>query len=255
VHRLEHDTLTPDVETASDGYARRFAGPVGTYFLAQQAAAAARLLSDSDAAGRRALDVGGGHGQLTPLLLQLGFDVWVQGSAPSCQRRLLNLMHEHRGRMHFVTSSLWALPFADRSFDLVLGIRLLAHVERWQALLSEMARVCRYQLLVEYPPIGSVNLFDRLLFPLKRKIETDTRPYFSYSSRQLLAALREFGFERFSAEKQFFLPMVIHRALKRPSLSRQLEACTRWLGLTQMLGAPVILVAERASGVPTRRAA
>ena len=71
MHRLEHNTLTPDVETASDGYARRFAGPVGTYFLARQAAAVARLLSDSDAPGRRALDVGGGHGQLTPLLLQL----------------------------------------------------------------------------------------------------------------------------------------------------------------------------------------
>ena len=255
MHKLDHDTLTPDVETASDDYARRFGGPVGTYLLAQQAAAVARLLSDSDAPGRRALDVGGGHGQLTSLLLQLGFDVWVQGSVPSCRRRLLGLMHQHSGRVHFVTSSLWALPFADRSFDLVLGIRLLAHVERWEALLSEMARVCRYQLLVEYPPIGGVNLFDRWLFPLKRKIETDTRPYFSYSSRQVRAALRELGFERFSVERQFFLPMVIHRTLKRPSLSRHLEAGTRWLGLTQMLGAPVILVAERASGEPARRAA
>src|SRR5437588_73592 len=29
----------PDVETSSEGYARRFAGPVGEYFLAVQAAA------------------------------------------------------------------------------------------------------------------------------------------------------------------------------------------------------------------------
>jgi SAM-dependent methyltransferase len=247
---FDHDTLTPDVETASDVYARRFGGPVGAYFLEQQTTAVARLLSSFNTEGRRALDVGGGHGQLTSLLLQLGFDVWVQGSAPSCQHRLLNSMLQHSGRVHFVTSGLWTLPFPDRSFDLVLGIRLLAHVERWEALLSEMARVCRYQLLVEYPPIMSGNLFDRWLFPLKRKIETDTRPYFCYSSRQLSQALREFGFVRFSSEKQFFLPMVVHRALKRPSLSRHLEACSRWLGMTRMLGAPVILLAERASGAP-----
>jgi hypothetical protein len=84
---LDHNTLTPDVETASDAYARRFGGPVGTYFLEQQTTAVARLLSKPSAAGRRALDVGGGHGQLTSLLLQLGFDVWGQGSAPVCSRR------------------------------------------------------------------------------------------------------------------------------------------------------------------------
>ena len=59
---LDHNTLTPDVETASDAYARRFGGPVGTYFLEQQTTAVARLLSKPSAAGRRALDVGGGHG-------------------------------------------------------------------------------------------------------------------------------------------------------------------------------------------------
>ena len=250
---IAHDTLTPDVETASDAYARRFGGPVGAYFLERQAAAVARLLPSPGAAGRRALDVGGGHGQLTPLLLQQGFDVWVQGSAPSCRHRLRNLMLQHGGRVHFVTSNLWTLPFAERSFDLVLGICLLAHVERWEALLAEMARVCRRRLLVEYSPILSANMFDRWLFPLKRKIETDTRPYFCYSSRQLSRALRELGFVSFSSEKQFFLPMVVHRALKRPGISSPLEACSRSLGMTWMLGAPVILLAERAAGAPACR--
>jgi SAM-dependent methyltransferase len=244
---LDHDTVTPDVETASDAYARRFGGPIGKYFIERQAMAIARLLATPTATGRRALDVGGGHGQLTPLLLELGFDVWVQGSAPSCRRRLLTLMREHSGRLQFVTSNLWTLPFPDRSFDLVLGVRLLAHVERWEALLAEMARVSRSQLLVEFPPLMSVNWFERWLFPLKRRVEGDTRPYFCYSPRRLSRALRELGFARQALEKQFFLPMVVHRTLKRPSVSAQLETCSRWLGLTHTFGGPVILLAERPS--------
>jgi SAM-dependent methyltransferase len=179
--------------------------------------------------------------------LELGFDVWVQGSAPSCRDRLLTLMGQHRGRLQFVTSSLWTLPFPDRSFDLVLGVRLLAHVERWEALLSEMARVTRHRLLVEFPPIMGVNWFERWLFPLKRRLEGDTRPYFCYSPGQLSRTLRALGFARLVLEKQFFLPMVIHRILKRPSVSAQLEACSRWLGLTRLFGGPVILLAERPS--------
>ena len=136
---LAHDVTTPDIETSGRAYARRFSGPVGAYLLGVQSETVRRLLSYGGIQGGRVLDVGGGHAQLTHLLLALGFEVWVQGSAPCCAKRLGPLMDEAKGRLHFVTSSLWALPFGDRAFDLVVGIRLLAHVERWQALLTELA--------------------------------------------------------------------------------------------------------------------
>jgi glycosyltransferase involved in cell wall biosynthesis/SAM-dependent methyltransferase len=256
---LEHDTTTPDVETASEAYARRFAGPAGAYFLGVQAEAARELLSGTTGRGR-VLDVGGGHAQLTPVLLELGFDVWVQGSAPVCRERLraLTARPEHRGRVHFVTSSLWALPFPDASFDVVLGVRLLAHVERWRELLREMARVCRHRLLLDYPPTLSVNAFERWLFRFKRRFEGNTRPFFCYPNATLAEALRGLGFERLSRRKQFFMPMVVHRALARQSVSRALEGASRSLGLTQLFGAPVLLLAERPalpgdSGAPRRQ--
>jgi glycosyltransferase involved in cell wall biosynthesis/SAM-dependent methyltransferase len=243
---LEHDTTTPDVETASEGYARRFSGPAGAYFLGVQAEAARELLSGTTARAR-VLDVGGGHAQLTPMLLDLGFDVWVQGSAPVCRDRLraLAACPEHRGRVHFVTSSLWALPFADASFDLVLGIRLLAHVDRWRELLREMARVCRHQLLLDYPPTMSANVLERWLFRFKRQFEGNTRPFFCYSDGTLAQALHGLGFARLSQRKQFFMPMVVHRALSREGASRALESASRTLGLTRLFGAPVLLLAER----------
>jgi glycosyltransferase involved in cell wall biosynthesis/ubiquinone/menaquinone biosynthesis C-methylase UbiE len=246
---LDHDTTTPDIETAGAAYARRFAGPVGAYLLGVQAEAVRRLLSRARLGGgrRRVLDVGGGHAQLTRLLLALGFEVWVQGSAPSCAERLALLMDEAEGRLHFVTSSLWALPFADRTFDLVVGIRLLAHVDRWQALLTEMARVCRECLLVEYAPVMSANLLEPWLFALKRRMEGNTRPFLCYSMRQLAPVLRDLGFDDLSQQKQFLMPMVIHRKLKRPDLSRRIETWAGGLGVTRVLGSPALILAQRAS--------
>jgi SAM-dependent methyltransferase len=146
--------------------------------------------------------------------------------------------------LHFVASNLWALPFPDLSFDLVLGVRLLAHVERWQDLLAEMARVCRHRLLIDYPPIICANFFERWIFRWKRDIEGNTRPYFSYSFGELSRALYSLGFERLSLEKQFFVPIVVHRALARQGLSRALERGSRTLGLTRLFGGPVLLCAE-----------
>lgn len=250
---LEHDTVTPDVETAGEGYARRFSGEVGAYFLEVQDAAARALLAPSPPPARRprALDVGGGHAQLTPLLLACGYEVWVQGSRAACADRLAPLRGPEGRRPRFVASSLWSLPFPDRSFDLVVGIRLLAHVERWQALLAEMARVCRHRLVVEYPPLASANALEPLLFRLKRRVEGNTRPYFCYSARRLARTLAPLGFERFAVEKEFFVPMVVHRALGRRALSEALEGAGRRAGLTRLLGSPALLLAERpAAGGP-----
>src|SRR5690348_10446475 len=63
---------TADVETSSDDYARRFAGTVGAWFLERQADATRELLADLPH-GAKVVDVGGGHAQLTPMLVEAGY--------------------------------------------------------------------------------------------------------------------------------------------------------------------------------------
>lgn len=244
---LDHLTAPPDIETATAAYADRFAGPIGAFLLDVQDQGVRRLLSGLPLKGAQVLDVGGGHAQLTPLLLALGVDVWVQGSAPSCAERLARWSDGAGGRLHFVTSSLLALPFPDRAFDLVIGIRLLAHVERWEALLAEMARVCRRYLLVEYPPIKSANALAPLLFAVKRFVEQDTRHFACFSMRQLAPVIRGLGFADITQYNQFLMPIVLHRALRRPDLSQRVEAWGQRLGLTRALGGPTLLLAQRPS--------
>jgi SAM-dependent methyltransferase len=245
---LEHDTRTPDLHTASADYARRFAGPIGAYLLEVQEQATDALLppSPDPAATRpRALDVGGGHGQLTALLLRRGYDVWVQGSRPAWAERLLELKARNPDRVHLVVADLWQLPFADRSFDLVLGFRLLAHVEATEPLVREMARVSRDVVVADYAPLWSANLLEPLLFRIKRLLEGNTRPYFCYTAAQLRRWLGAAGFSGFQQARQFWLPMVIHRKLDAPARSARLEALGRRLGLTALIGAPVVFLARR----------
>jgi SAM-dependent methyltransferase len=245
-----HDVLTPDLETASESYAGRFAGPVGAWLLRVQQNLVLRLL-----AGRRdeplaVLEVGGGHGQITSALLADGHRVVVHGSRLACAHRLRPLLERQDQPLAFVVADLWQLPFPDRAFDAVIGLRLLAHVERHEDLLAEMARVSRRQVVVDFPPLLSANLLNPLLFWTKRRIEGNTRPFFCYRPRQLQQPLCAAGFGQFRIEKELFLPMVVHRQMRRPRLSARVEDVARRLGLTRLLGAPVLLAATRGPATP-----
>jgi SAM-dependent methyltransferase len=242
---LAHDTETPDVETASEAYARRFSGPIGAWFLEVQRAAVMRLLPATAGGSLRILEVGGGHGQVTAALLAAGHEVVVHGSAPACALRLRPLAAEHPERLRFVVSSLWSLPFPDGAFDAVIGLRLLAHVERFESLLVEMARVSRRSVIVDFAPRISSNLLEPLLFHLKRRVEGDTRPFFCYRTRQLLSPLAAAGLASVRIERQLLLPMVVHRKMARRRLSEALEGGAGAVGLTALLGAPALIAAER----------
>src|SRR5690606_25654446 len=181
-----HDTATPDVHTASAKYVSRFNGSVGAWFLERQRDAFERLLTEAcrDRGGRplRVLDVGGGHGQVTGTLLDRGHEVVVHGSREVCFDRIGPMYRDHPGLSGFVASSLWRLPFADRSFDMVIGIRLLGHVRAWRAMMSEMTRVSDRYVILEFARasnLGSRRL-SRFWFSLKQRFERSTRPFYTY---------------------------------------------------------------------------
>ncbi|HEY0837642.1 MAG TPA: class I SAM-dependent methyltransferase [Azospirillum sp.] len=244
-HGHEDEAAAPDVETAGDGYARRFAGRAGSYLLRAQEDAAARLLGASTGRRIRVLDVGGGHGQLTSFLLARADRVVVHGSAPVCSDRLAPLLARHPDRLRFVVSGLDRLPFADGAFDLVVGIRLMAHVERWRALLDDMARVCRGRLLIDFAPDNGANALTPLLFPLKRWAEGDTRRYRRHRPDAVAAHLAALGFPHCTVERQLLLPMVVHRRVAAPRPLDAVETAARRLGLTRRWGGPALLLAQR----------
>jgi len=236
-----------DILTSSDEYALRFHGPVGEWFLRMQGQAILQMLESQSNA--TVLDVGGGHGQLVGPLAEAGYRVTVFGSSEECKARIQQWLDT--GRADFRAGNILQMQFPDRSYDVVISLRLLAHVNRWQEFLAELARVANKAVIVDYPEVRSFNYFAPYFIHLKKLLEADTREFACYRRKELVRVFAEFGFRPAACYPQYFLPMALHRKLGLPRLSRAAEAVFRATGMTHFFGSPVILKVERICGEQT----
>lgn len=235
---------SPDLASSTENYASRFAGPVGQYLLRVQEQAIGQML-DRVPPGGRVLDVGGGHCQLTGLLLERGYEVVLHGSSEQSFDRAKRLGLTANPRLTTVTSPLEKLPFADREFDIVVAIRMLAHIEAWDRFVAELARVAKREVIIDYASLYSLNIFTPLLFQIKKRIEKNTRTYLCQSSAEVRRTLKAAGFSDVESRAQFFFPMGLHRLLKNVPLSEKIERISEAAGATKLLGSPVIVGAVR----------
>jgi ubiquinone/menaquinone biosynthesis C-methylase UbiE len=231
-----------DIETSSAKYARRFQGETGRWFLTVQGKATLNLI---DLLGEcsSVLEVGGGHGQLTPFLVEAGYRVSVHGSTEDCRARIENYVD--KGQVEFRTGDLFHLLYADQSFDIVIAYHLLSHLSDVKPFLRELARVSKLAVIVDYPTHRSLNGVTTNFFWLKKKLEGNTRQFISYHERDVNELFQELGFDCVGRFAKFFLPMVVHRVMKLPRLSSSVENFFRLTKLTDFFGSPVIACFER----------
>jgi ubiquinone/menaquinone biosynthesis C-methylase UbiE len=233
-----------DIGTSSEDYARRFTGAVGRWFIETQTRITLSFLGALPV-GASVLDVGGGHAQITPPLLEAGYEVTVVGSDPACAVRLQPWIDQ--GRCKFEVADLRALPYSSASFDAVVCLRLLPHSVNWPGLIRELCRVAARSVIVDYPSLRSANIVASKFFRIKKGIELNTRRFMTFSPSQIHAAFEANGFVVRAEQAQFLLPMVLHRLANQSALSRAAEVPGRWLGLTSRFGSPVIVRADRRS--------
>lgn len=230
-----------DVHSSSAEYAKRFAGPIGSWLLAVQTNTLLSLISRET---ESILDIGGGHRQTAFPLYQAGKSVTVLGSSASCADLLTQEIDS--GCISFKIGNLIQLPYGSRAFDTVISFRLISHCTAWKTLISEMCRVADQTVIFDYPIWCSSNVLTPLLFRIKRRIEGNTRRYTIFTTRELKCEFAKHGFTCTGLRKQFLFPMGIHRFLRSPAVSRFLERCAAALGLTRLLGSPVVIRFERA---------
>src|SRR6478672_8026708 len=215
-----------DISTSSEDYARRFAGSAGRWFLETQTSMTLSLLSGLPS-GASILDVGGGHAQITPPLIEAGFQVTVVASDPVCRARLEPWLRSRRCR--FEVADLQALPYGDASFDAVICLRLLPHSISWRTLIRELCRVAKESVVLDYPSVRSANIISSQLFGMKRRVELNTRHFMTFRPQEVRAAFADAGFMLAAELPQFLLPMVVHRLINQARISRALEVPGRIL--------------------------
>jgi ubiquinone/menaquinone biosynthesis C-methylase UbiE len=231
---------TPDIETASDDYATRFSGAAGRYFLEIQERAVRHVLQGCRFSS--VLDVGGGHGQLVPIFLQYAPGLTILGSDECTHKRVRESFPG--ANIQFATGDVVNLPYPDRSFDIVIAVRLISHIERWDVMLAEFCRVSRQSVVIDYPSWNSLNTMTPLLFNVKKFLEGNTRTYTSFYRKDLDRVFGLHGFDIASTRKQFFLPMFVHRTFKGARWLQSAESAFNRVGLTALLGSPVIVRAD-----------
>lgn len=238
-------TVSPDVETSSAEYARRFAGEVGECFLERQKQCVREFLQPFAGERLTVLEVGGGHAQLTGLLLELGFRVLVHGSSEACSERIRPLLKRYPADLGFFVSPLGQIAAPEKSYDLALAFRLLPHVVDAHGLLSDLSRLSRRGVLFDYASSTGFNFLSPYLFQLKRRIEKNTRPYFCHSFSYLKNELLTLGFSQIEQRKQFFLPMGLYRAVGSRKFLESAEGVAQTLGLTAAFGSPAVVFAQK----------
>ncbi|AIT80929.1 class I SAM-dependent methyltransferase [Novosphingobium pentaromativorans] len=236
-------TDAPDIETSSDNYASRFCGEVGQYLLGVQERGLFALMGQPS--GSSVIDVGGGHAQLAPPMARAGYVVTVAGSDASCGLRLAQ--EQTDAPIDFVACDLKAMPFADGQFNVVTSVRLMAHIDDWQLLVSELCRVAGEAVIIDFPIYFSLNALSLLAFPLKKHIEKNTRTYRTFFGREVRKAFAEHGFRQTRSWRQFVLPMALHRAGRGSTLLQRVEELMRKAGLTRIFGNPVLVRFDRES--------
>ena len=135
----------------------------------------------------------------------------VAGSEEVCRERLDRALPP--GSFEFRACDLVDLPYPDRTFDVVVSLRLLAHVERWRELVAELCRVASRAVILDYSDSRSFNQLYGPLFSWKKAVEGNTRTYQIFKPGEVAAEAARHGFGRPAERRQFFLPMVVHRAL------------------------------------------
>ncbi len=236
-------TVYADPATARTFDERRFGGPVGELVASQQAAVLTRFLGT--VTGRSILDVGTGTGRAAFLMAAAGARV----TGVDASEEMLTIARARAsgvaGWVDFVAGDAHALSFPDRSFDVAVSLRVLMHTPRWRICVDELCRVSRDLVILDYPSMRSVAVFQSLTRRVSYAAGVRTEPYRVFSDGQIAQSIEQNGFRIRRVDRQFVLPIALHKAIGSRAFTVGSERILARLGLLRLFGSPVTIVAER----------
>ncbi len=232
-----------DPAMAASFDAKRFGGPIGRILLEDQE----RVLAESlgDVSGRRILDMATGTGRAALALARRGALVTGVDASAEMLAVARRRAAESGLSVDFDEGDAHALTYPGQSFDAVVCLRMLMHVPDWRKALSELCRVSRHQLVIDYPAFTSVASLQAVWRRLARTMGSQVEAYRVFSAVSIARELDRNGFRIISLHKQFVLPIAIHKAVGSPGFTRCIETGLASAGILKLVGSPVTLTAHR----------
>jgi SAM-dependent methyltransferase len=232
-----------DPSTALGFDIQKFGGPVGRMIKEYQEEIITLFLND--VAGSKILDLGAGTGRTAiPLSMRGAWVTAVDASFP-----MLQIVKEKSwlqgGSVRCTRGDAHQLPFRNREFDTVISLRMLMHVIDWKKTISEICRISRNNVLIDFPPaIGFAGLAP-LVHPVRKLINRKYQSYRVYTIHSVVRELCLNGYRPAAVDRHLVLPFGLHRLLGSVNFTVKIESVLKRLGLTDILGAPVTIMAER----------
>jgi ubiquinone/menaquinone biosynthesis C-methylase UbiE len=243
----EHDhysyTAYADPEMARTFEERRFGGPIGELVAAAQARILSEFIEPAD--GVSVLDVGTGTGRAARLLARRGARVTALDASSEMLAAARQRAAADGLSISFVVGDAHALDFGDRSFDVVVSLRVLMHTPRWRTCIAELCRVAGRLVVLDYPSACSVAAVESLARRGAHAARIDTEAYRVFRDGTIAEALSVSGFRVRAIHRQFVMPIALHKAIGSRRFTESLEAMLARVGLLRLFGSPVTLVAER----------
>jgi SAM-dependent methyltransferase len=231
----------PAMAESFDGL--RFSGPIGRFIAESQERVIAGFLAPVE--GRTVLDVGTGTGRAAIALARRG----AIATGVDASHQMLDVARRRASEAHvtvtFAEGDAHGLAFDDRSFDAVVCLRVLMHTPDWRRSLGELCRVARNRVVFDYPALASAAALQAAARHAAAAAGARVEAYRVFSDRAVNAVLETHGFRAIGAERQFVLPIALHKAIGSLALTSRIEEGLARIGLRSKFGSPVTVVAER----------
>ena len=237
-------TVYADPEMARRFDALRFGGPIGELIAAAQAHVLLEFAGVHDGAAT-VLDVGTGTGRAALTLAGAG----AQVTGVDASEEMLRVARERAAAQNlavaFAPGDAHALPFADRSFDVVVCLRVLMHTPGWRQCVRELCRVARARVVLDYPALCSAAVLHAATRRLYAACGLRREAYRVLSDRAIRRELASHGFTVRRLSRQFVLPIALHKSIGSRRFTERAERGLAAAGLLRTFGSPVTVLAER----------
>lgn len=223
--------------------ALRFSGPIGTLIQETQQALLLRALSPIG--GRRILDVGTGTGRAALAFAREG--ALVTGIDASAEMLAVaeRLAAEQQLSAAFKVGDAHQIPFGDREFDAAVSLRVIMHTPNWRQCVSELCRVSKSRVIVDFPALGSFASVESVLRRIRQGMGGTVEAYRVIREAAVVEVLHESGFRVIETHRQFVLPINFHKLFNSRAFTTGVEGALASVGMLRLLGSPVTMVAER----------